>query len=399
MFDVIVIGAGAIGMATAHYLSKLQVKTMLIEQLTCPNTRGSSSGQSRELSYVARGDGCLQHLPKHHQFHNHLVSVALQEWNNLEELSDKTLLMKSKKISIRKTKSSGLHTATRTKIIKGVKSCQLLHEVDAWIIKSGKSLQVLRENFLQYGGVLMEQEQVVDIQPIHDQKVEVQTSKGLYTGKQIIVTCGAWTNKILRPLEIQLPLKITRHQVAYFKATRFPLYEYESGFPVVILEEGKSPITFTPIYEYPGLMKVHTEDGLKVDDADRRDRMMTTCEHERAVLRRIEEAVKSNFKHLDCEPSIVETAISCKIEDSSYVIDRHPDYENVIIACGFGVEGFGIAPAIARMLATLVLNPQDTNNDDRDGGGDACCLNAVDLKIFSELSLARFPAAKLTESL
>lgn len=28
--------------------------------------------------------------------------------------------------------------------------------------------------------------------------------------------------------------------------------------------------------------------------------------------------------------------ISQKIEDSSYVIDRHPDYENVIIACGFG---------------------------------------------------------------
>ena len=34
MFDVIVIGAGAIGMATAHYLSKLQVKTMLIEQVS-----------------------------------------------------------------------------------------------------------------------------------------------------------------------------------------------------------------------------------------------------------------------------------------------------------------------------------------------------------------------------
>ena len=57
-------------------------------------------------------------------------------------------------------------------------------------------------------GTLMEMEMVKKVRPIHDNLIEVYTSKGLYISKSVIITCGAWTNRILRPLEIQLPLEV-----------------------------------------------------------------------------------------------------------------------------------------------------------------------------------------------
>src|SRR5690348_12662598 len=48
-YDVIVIGGGAMGLATAYQLSKRKTRTLVLEQFTFLNQLGSSAGVSRQF--------------------------------------------------------------------------------------------------------------------------------------------------------------------------------------------------------------------------------------------------------------------------------------------------------------------------------------------------------------
>ena len=46
-YDIVIIGAGIMGSATAHKLSKTGEKILLLEQFSLQHTNGSSHGQTR----------------------------------------------------------------------------------------------------------------------------------------------------------------------------------------------------------------------------------------------------------------------------------------------------------------------------------------------------------------
>jgi glycine/D-amino acid oxidase-like deaminating enzyme len=41
--------------------------------------------------------------------------------------------------------------------------------------------------------------------------------------------------------------------------------------------------------------------------------------------------------------------------DMDFVIDRHPDHGQIIIACGFSGRGYKFAPVVGEVLADLAL--------------------------------------------
>jgi sarcosine oxidase len=42
--------------------------------------------------------------------------------------------------------------------------------------------------------------------------------------------------------------------------------------------------------------------------------------------------------------------------DKHFIVDRHPEYAQVAIACGFSGHGFKFSNVIGEVLANLVLN-------------------------------------------
>ncbi|MYE89912.1 FAD-dependent oxidoreductase, partial [Candidatus Poribacteria bacterium] len=81
MYDVIVIGAGVMGSATAYYLAKAGASTLVLEQFSRGHTFGSSHGDNRIIRLIYEK-----------QFYTELMKHAYAEWREVEKESGKDLL-------------------------------------------------------------------------------------------------------------------------------------------------------------------------------------------------------------------------------------------------------------------------------------------------------------------
>jgi len=69
-------------------------------------------------------------------------------------------------------------------------------------------VEFFQEVFLSLGGHLHEGQEVNRIIPVHSNLVNVQTNKEIYSCHSVILTCGPWINKVLKPLNSKLPIKV-----------------------------------------------------------------------------------------------------------------------------------------------------------------------------------------------
>ena len=79
--DVIVIGAGGMGSATAYHLAKSGADVLVLEQFQRGHTLGSSHGETRIIRF-------FYDKP----FYTELMKTAYAEWRDLESVSKKSLL-------------------------------------------------------------------------------------------------------------------------------------------------------------------------------------------------------------------------------------------------------------------------------------------------------------------
>lgn len=82
-YDVIVIGGGAIGLATAYHLGQRQAKTLVLEQYTFVNQLGSSAGVSRQFR-----------IPYPDEYMVQMALDAQPYWDELQKKTDTQLLDK-----------------------------------------------------------------------------------------------------------------------------------------------------------------------------------------------------------------------------------------------------------------------------------------------------------------
>src|SRR3954471_11610101 len=79
--DVVVIGAGAMGSATAWWLARRGVEVVLLEQFEPGHTRGSSHGGTRIFRFAY-----------YDPFYVRMAQAALPLWRELEDDAGETLL-------------------------------------------------------------------------------------------------------------------------------------------------------------------------------------------------------------------------------------------------------------------------------------------------------------------
>ncbi|XP_072909531.1 peroxisomal sarcosine oxidase [Hemitrygon akajei] len=359
-FDAIVIGAGVQGSYTAYHLSR-NSKTLLIDQFALPHSRGSSHGQTRIIR-KAYSKAC----------YTHMMTECFQLWKQLEAEANIELFRQTGLLLLGQEKDPEFQAMKTTLIDSKVpmmtlssadfskrfpaislpKDVTAILEETAGILYADRALRTLQDLFRRYGGTIRDGEQVVEIQP--GRMVTVTTTRGTYRTKNLVITAGPWTNKLLNLVGLQLPLKTLRIVVCYWKEKVPGTYGISKRFPCflrMINSSFQHHFYGLPSNEYPGLMKVCYHNGNDADP-DERDIAFRLPSQDVNLL---SDFLSKEFPGLDPKPAVIEYCMYTSTPDLDFILDHHPHHRNIIIGTGFSGHGFKLAPVVGKVLSELCI--------------------------------------------
>jgi len=355
--DVIVLGLGAMGSAAAYHLARRGRRVIGLEQYTPAHDRGSSHGRTRIIreAYFEHPD----YVP--------LIQRAYELWAALQVEDGSRLFLPTGGLMI------GPHDGV---LVQGALASARAHRLDHELLDSTRlrarypAFQVQDDTVAVWepragvlfpepcilaqlrgaargGAQIRTEERVLSWYP-RDGGVEVETERGVYGGDRLIITAGPWTAQLLA--DLRLPLQVERNVMFWFEpadpapfaAHRLPVYIYEYrrdafiyGFPQVGSE---------------GVKVAHHHSGEACTPGEIR-RSVSADE-----VSRMREILARTLPGLSGELRQAVTCMYTNTPDGHFVIDRHPRYPQVILACGFSGHGFKFAPVVGEILADLAVH-------------------------------------------
>ncbi len=188
----------------------------------------------------------------------------------------------------------------------------------------------------------------VDAVRIRDGRVEVATAAGTFEGERLVITSGAWTNRILSGLELQLPLTVTQEQVTYFRSPKVADFAPER-FPIWIASSlhGNDFYGF-PAYGEPAV-KASEDAGGQIVTADSR-----TFQPDLAMLGRLTDFLKKNIPDMLGPIHYTKTCLYTMPPDRDFIIDCLPGQPHVAISIGAG-HMFKFASLVGKILMQLAV--------------------------------------------
>jgi sarcosine oxidase len=179
--------------------------------------------------------------------------------------------------------------------------------------------------------------------------VSVTTACGTYTAGQVVICPGAWAPALLA--EFGIPITVER-QVLYWFDPRGGTTPFEEH-PIWIHEDstGMQAYGFPAIDGPGGGVKVAFFRKGVVCTPETIDR--TVREGEISEMR---DRVARVVPALDGPCLHSATCMYSNTPDEHFVIARHPDSENITVACGFSGHGFKFVPVVGEILADLAID-------------------------------------------
>jgi sarcosine oxidase len=161
----------------------------------------------------------------------------------------------------------------------------------------------------------------------------------------VVVCADAWTNEVLAPLGVHVPVEVTLEQVTYFRPDE-PQRFAPGRHPLWIWMDDPSFYGF-PCYGDDTVKAAQDCGGPRVDPDDR------TSEPDPALERRLVEHLARTL------PGVGEPVRSLRCQytltlDRDFVVAPVPGLPEVVVGLG-AAHGFKFAPTLGRLLADLVL--------------------------------------------
>jgi sarcosine oxidase len=372
MYDVIVVGLGAMGSATTYQLAKRGVDVLGIDQFSPPHIHGSTHGETR----VTR-QGIFEF--------SYLVPYALRSheiWREVEAVTGADLLNQCGLLLLQEPDGKSSHGADDI-VKKTAESAQKYgvdHELlsDVELKKKYPQLNIRNETkgYYERGGGFVRPEACVKAQlqlaeqlgatlqtgtqvsgwSANENSVHVDTDKGQFDSQQLIITAGPWIGEVV-------PQLVNAAQV--YRQT-LVWYELESGYETAYAPEnfpvyiwGATDFSF---YGFPALGS--SQDGMKFA-SERYDSTTTPDTIDRNISEKETQAIyesvaKRRFEGVKNTVARATTCMYTVLPEWNFVIDNHPDFDNVIIASPCSGHGFKHSAAIGETLAELAITGEST---------------------------------------
>lgn len=351
-YDVIVVGAGSMGMSAGYHLAHKGASTLMIDAFDPPHQEGSHHGDTRLIRHAYKGGSAY-------------IPLALRSdelWHELEQLAETQLLVRSGVLNVGDPDHYSFGSRPEDARAFGVSVDMLdaseiskrwpgwslpehfvgMYEPDAGYLFSEKCIAAYRQAALAAGAELLTNTQVLQIKP-HDNHVAVITNDKTYYAEKVLLSAGAWF-QTLAPF-ISLPVRSVRKAVGWFQ-TEQNLYA-AGQFPGFTFHGGGGGYYGFPDINGNGLKIGRHDAGQDWEPGEAWEPFGRYDEDERD-LRNVLEAYMPQSAGTLLRGSV------CKYEmtpDEHFIIDQHPEYPRVLLAAGFSGHGFKFSSVVGEIAA------------------------------------------------
>lgn len=354
--DTIVIGLGGMGSATLARLAQRGQHVLGLEQFDLDHTLGSSHGQSRIIrqAYFEHPD----YVP--------LIQRAYTGWEQLAAETEVELM-----------NLCGLVLAGNGdgEVVTGTRKAAELHGLpleivpqSAWTarypaLRFDESMTVLHDPL---GGYLRVEAcvaahlasarragaTILAHSPVREWHVEgagvmVHTDKNRYRADRLVLCAGSWSGRLLQRLN--LPLTVRRVATAWFPSAR----PQALSDAVFAFQTGAGFFYGFPELDGRGVKIACHEPGEVVTDPGTVDRNIRPSD-----IDPLRSFARNHVPQLAEDPIDATVCLYTMSPDGHFIVDRHPEYEQVVFAAGFSGHGFKFCPAIGTILADLAMEGQ-----------------------------------------
>jgi sarcosine oxidase len=356
-YDVAVVGAGVFGAWTAWHLAKRGKRVVLLDAYGPANARASSGGESRIIRMGYGAD----------ELYTRWSQRSLAQWKELFAATRQPLFLETGVLWLGGEDEARLRQTAET-----LKRCNVpfekfdrptleerypqigfdgiktgIFEAKSGVLLARRAVAAVVEDAERRG---TEYRGALALNPREAGRVEhITTSQGeRIAAGQFVFACGPWLGKVF-PDVLETRIFPSRQEVLFFGIppgdTRFA----PPALPTWLFQEDL--VYGMPDIEGRGLKIAFDEHGERVDP-DTQSRIVSP-----AVAETVRKYVARRFPALRDAP-IVETRV-CQYENTSsgdFLIDRHPEMENVWFVGGGSGHGFKHGPMVGEYVASQILD-------------------------------------------
>jgi len=363
IYDVIIIGLGAMGSAASYYLSKNGVKVLGLDTYEPPHKLGSSHGHTRVIR-EAYHEG-TSYVP--------IVKRAYELWNELDhEIEDKLILeyggmylgddgkylsdakKSAKKYDIPIKEFSSKEIKEKYNILNPPNNFKGLLENRSGAVFPEKAISNFLSKSINNGSSHNYNEKVIGWGK-QSKFYKVETDKNNYFAEKLIFSSGAWIKNLVPSLK--LPVKIERQVLFWFDPIKDKDRFHYSNMPNTgwDLDNGMEFYT-QPNIENKGFKVAMHHNGKFISENDLNRE--SNADDLSIVKNFLEEYIPlANGKLIDSR-----VCVYTNTPDFDFIIDFYPNDENIIICSPCSGHGFKFTPAIGEICSEFVIN-NGTNYD------------------------------------
>jgi sarcosine oxidase len=366
-WDVIVIGAGAVGSAAMRAVSESGARVLGLEQFTPANLRGSSHGHSR----------IFRHAYFEHPDYVPLLRHSTARFESLETATGSRLLQRCGMLLMGSRASAvvqgSLDSARRWGLeVEALDGATLrtrfpwfrladdacgAFEADAGLVRPEATVLAQLQAARMHGAELRTG---VRVQAIDEDSggVSVTTDAGTERAAAVIVAAGPWAGRLLP--EIAPLLKVTRQVQAWFApepgvdAAAMPCWLFDRGTAARAIYglapdalAGDAPGAHPPPGRYPKVA-LHGSDDLVDPDAG----AAAVGDDD---IARIAAASSTIAPALTSRLVAAATCLYTMTPDEHFLVGTRRNCTRTHFAAGLSGHGFKLAPALGDALADLAL--------------------------------------------
>ena len=176
----------------------------------------------------------------------------------------------------------------------------------------------------------------------------VQTERGEYHADRLVIAAGAWAGSLLA--DLRLPLEVVRKPL-YWYSTATDAYRAERGCATFLFDVPEGIFYGFPQLGPEGVKVAEHTGGRPVGDP-----LLLEHDIDPADQCRVEAFLS---EYLPSTGAVCNRHAACMYTltpDRHFVVDRHPEFGQVVFAAGLSGHGFKFAPVLGQALAELAVD-------------------------------------------